>query len=360
MLRGIRLFERQHGPWRFMLTTWGGLRFLQHDEADGYIGHITKSFAKIIAAKHIIAVGTSSTAHVPENCKVYSDPIASGRLVAEHFIERGVRDLAVLSSPIRSPGVIRRKQVFRETALEHGCSFTDYSVNIESPNNPDIGNQITSLSKWLRKQPKPLGIMAVHDRHGWCALAACQQRGIHVPEEVAVVGTQNDENICGFCQPTLSSLAQDQQRIGYESARILNDLMQGRPAPDKPVRVPPLGVIVRESSDLLKVQDPLVAKALVYIRSHIGDEIHARDVVAAMPASPRTLQRRFQAVLGRTIATEVRRARVEKVRQELLASELPLTEIADIAGYGYLSQMCRDFRAANNMTLTQYRRIHGI
>lgn len=360
ILCGIRLFERRHGPWNFMLTTWGGLSSHQYKMADGYIGNISKSFSKIVAAKHIIAVGISSCDYVPENRKVYSDPIASGNLVAEHFIERGVKDLAVLSSPGRSPGLKKREQAFQEAALKHGCSFTNYNVSIESPDTPDMNKQITSLSQWLHEQPKPLGIMAIHDRHGWCALAACQRGGIRVPEEVAVIGTQNDESICGFCQPTLSSLAQDQQRIGYETARILDDLMQGRLAPIEPVRVPPLGIVARESADLLQVQDPLVAKALSYIKAHVGDEIHARDVLAAMPASPRTLQRRFRAVLGRTIAAEVRRTRVEKVQQELLASNLSLAEVADLGGYGYLSQMCRDFRAATNMTPTQYRRAHGM
>lgn len=362
MLRGIRLFERKHTAWLFMLMHWNNekqiISFLNNNTVNGYLGGITPVVADVLSARNIKFVSTLSASAVSDNLKVYSDPVLSAQLIASHFIDRGITDLALLSSSIPSPAIKKRESAFKQEAILHKHTYTECRINLSIKSN--IETQIEKVSKWLIKQPTPLGIMAIHDKYGWCALTACQRLGIKVPEEVAIVGTQNNENICEFCNPPLSSLAQDQQRIGFEAARILDDLLNNKPIPPKPTLIPPIGLVARESSDLLKVHDPLVAKALDFIRMHVGDGIHACDVMAHIPASARTIQRRFRAVLGRTITAEIHRVRIEKVRKELLSSDLCLAEVADLAGYNYLSQMCRDFRAATNMTPTDYRRLHGV
>lgn len=207
-----------------------------------------------------------------------------------------------------------------------------------------------------------MGLMAVDDNFGALAIQACHHAGLRVPDDVAIVGSNNDQPICDFCQPAMSSVAHDQLRIGYEAAALLDRLMRGEPEPAGPTLIPPLGIVTRASSDVQHTDSRAVSMAIRFIRDHIAD-LSPADVADHCHVSARTLQRHFLRYRGHTLGAEILQARLRKVEQLLLASDAPLAEVADNAGYSHLSQMCREFKAGRSLTPTQYRRryrsLHG-
>jgi LacI family transcriptional regulator len=186
-------------------------------------------------------------------------------------------------------------------------------------------------------------------------LEACQRAGVSVPEQVAVIGADNDELICSLCFPPLSSVIINDAQRGYQAAAVLDQLMVGKPAPREPVYIEPSGVVSRASSDILAIDDELLAAALRFVRDRACDGIGVDDVVRAVPLSRSVLERRFRKGVGRTINDEIVRVRVNRAVELLSATELELKEIAQKAGFGSPSYMGAVFREKLGRTPGSYR-----
>lgn len=186
-------------------------------------------------------------------------------------------------------------------------------------------------------------------------LAACQLAGLAVPEQVAVLGVDNDEVICELSDPPLSSIEPDTHRIGYEGAALLDRLMQGRPPAAKTISVPPLGIIARRSSDAMAVDDAAVAAALHHIRAHACAGLRVPDVVSILSISRATLKRRFQQVLGRSPAAEIERVRMDQARLLLAETDYKLRSIAALVGYASDAQFVTAFHRHTGTTPGHFR-----
>ncbi len=169
-------------------------------------------------------------------------------------------------------------------------------------------------ARWIKKLPKPLGVMTGNDPRGIQLLDACRRAGVAVPEEVAVVGVDNDELVCELAYPPLSSVIPDAVRIGYEAAALLDRLMKGEPAPAAMQTIPPLGVAVRQSSDVTAIADPRLADAMRFIREHACDGIGVDDVLDHVAVSRSVLQRLFRKQFDRTIL-DTHHRRAHRARQ---------------------------------------------
>ena len=212
------------------------------------------------------------------------------------------------------------------------------------------GTDAANDSRGPRRLPKPAGVFAAYDIKGRQLLDACRDAGVAVPEEIAVVGVDNDELLCGLATPPLSSVIPNTRRTGYEAARLLDRMLQGEEVPPEGHFIPPLGVHARQSTDILAVEDREIAAAMRFIREQACDGITVEDVLRAVPLSRRVLERRFRAVVGRTPHEEILRLRLDRVKQLLAETDLSLERISTLAGFAHPEYMSVAFKREIGVT----------
>ena len=202
------------------------------------------------------------------------------------------------------------------------------------------------MKAWLEKLPKPVGVMACYDFRGQQLLDVCRELDIAVPEQVAVIGVDNDERLCQLCTPPLSSVIPDSRGAGYRAAQLLDRMMRGERVPADATLLSPLGIAERQSTDMYAVDDADMATALRYIREHACEGIAVSDVLRVIPLSRRMLEHRFQKVIRRSPHAEIVRIRMERAARLLRETDLPLAEIAQRAGFAssiYLSKAFKNY-----------------
>jgi LacI family transcriptional regulator len=204
--------------------------------------------------------------------------------------------------------------------------------------------------------PRPAGVMACNDMRGQHVLDACQRVRLGVPEQVAVIGVDDDVLLCELCDPPLSSVVPNAERIGYEAAALLDRLMAGEKPPREEWRIEPLGVTTRQSSDVLAIDDPNVASAVRYIREHACRGATVPDVLQHVPLSRTILERRFRKYLGRSPQAEIRAVQLKRVQQLLAETDLRLERIAELAGFEHPEYMSVVFKRQTGQTPGEYRR----
>jgi LacI family transcriptional regulator len=217
------------------------------------------------------------------------------------------------------------------------------------------------IGQWLLALPRPVGVMACYDIRARHVLDACRRVGLAVPDQVAVIGVDNDEFLCDLSDPPLSSVAPDTRRTGYEAAALLDRLMSGRERRrGQAIFVEPLGVVARRSTDVLALGDADVSAAVRFIREHACDGIAVKDLLAEVPLSRRVLEDRFRKLLGRTPHDEIARVRFERVRQLLRETRLPLAEIARRSGFRNAEYLATAFRRQLGTSPNAYRKSAGV
>lgn len=221
------------------------------------------------------------------------------------------------------------------------------------------------INAWMRDWDLPIGVFVYGDEMGRPVTQICQRRGLRVPQDVAILTGSNEETICMHPRPSLSSMEMGHDRIGYEAARLLQQLMRqhgkgGEASPPQHVFVPPKGLIVRESTDFMAVDDPLVSAAITFIAAHSHRRLGQDDVARAVHTETRTLQRHFRRVLDRPIAAMIRQVRFERAKRELVQSDRSLKEIARDTGFGDAARMNDLFRRELGITPSEYRRARQI
>jgi LacI family transcriptional regulator len=221
---------------------------------------------------------------------------------------------------------------------------------------PNWDEQQETIGRWLRALPKPLGVMACNDMRGQHVLDACRRYDLAVPEEVAVIGVDNDELLCSLCDPPLTSVVPNPERIGYDAAALLEALMQGERVGRTAQFVEPIGVVTRQSTDVLAIDQPNVVTALRYIREHACDGIGVADVLQQVPLTRSVLERLFRRYVGRSPQEEIRQVQLKRARQLLAETELSLAQIAPLAGYRHPEYMSVVFKRLAGETPGQYRR----
>jgi LacI family transcriptional regulator len=211
------------------------------------------------------------------------------------------------------------------------------------------------LAKWISRLPTPIGVFACDDDRGREVLEACKLAQLNVPEEVAVVGVDNDEVFCELADPPLSSIALNAETAGYRAAALLDEMMQGRARKRQQIVVEATGVITRRSTDIVAVDDAGVAKALQFIRRLHGRNISVDRVSEEVAVSRRSLEKRFRRVVGRTILEEIQLTRLETAKRLLLETTHPISKVAEIAGFGSTGYFIQFFQKQVGKTPRRYR-----
>ena len=280
-------------------------------------------------------------------------PIAT--LAAEHLRERGFRHFAYVG--VKGRRWSEERQTWFVRSVE-AAGFTAAVHEVDSPGKTAHSGkrQEEALANWLAKLPRPLGVMACYDVCGLRVLAACRQIDASVPEQVAVIGVDDDALLCELADPPLTSVAHDLERIGYEGAALLDQRMAGTAPADSGIRlINPTGVVARQSTDILAIDDRQVAEAIRFIREHACDGINVDDVLRRIPLTRVTLKRRFERFLGRSPKAEIVRLRLERVKKLLAETDFTLATIADLAGFLHPEYMNVVFKQKTGKTPKRYR-----
>ena len=321
---------------------------------DGYIGHFSEQpLVDQVQDTAIPAVDISSA--LPDSIlpRVITDEIAVGRLAAAYLLSLGLPRFAFVGTAGDYCSIARLKGF--EEALKiagHTCpKFMDLTYAAEET----LASPPNNLEKWVRKLPTPIGLLSSSDNLGLQILAVCRKLNISVPKDAAVLGVGNDDLFCNIANPPLTSIALATQRIGYDGARMLASLMDGKKLQEKTILIPPVAVIPRRSSSLPAILDPDVAAAVSYIALHTKDHLRVEDVLRNIPVSRSSLDQRFRKLLGRTPASEIRRAQVELAKRMLSQTQEQMSQVAIAAGFLNAKQMTATFHREVGKTPTAYR-----
>ena len=293
-----------------------------------------------------------------ENLKlpwVGSNHQAIGRLGARHFLERGFRHFAFCGFT-NELWARQRREGFREITEKENLPIPVYESPWRGSNVYRWDLEIEQLGKWLNDLPKPIGVMACNDARALHLLNACHQAGLLVPEEVAVIGVDNEEIFCELCNPALSSVAPDAERIGYQAAELLDQLMSGQTPANQRILIDPLHVVTRRSSDTLAIQDRTVATALRFISGQALHGCTVTDVINFVRVSRSFLERRFRQHLKRSPQAEIRRVQVSRIKQLLTETDFTLERISELSGFEHPEYMSVVFKRLVDQTPGQYRK----
>ncbi|MFP4053925.1 MAG: substrate-binding domain-containing protein [Phycisphaerae bacterium] len=284
---------------------------------------------------------------------VISDDYRIGQIAGEYFRDRGYLHGAWAGIPGHYYSR-RRREGFAETLEAVGGRLHDLD---ESTGNLDgAGEIVMALRTRLVELPRPLAVFACNDMRARLVARACDAAGLTVPEEVAILGVDDDEVTCRLVRPSLSSIHTHTRRIGYTAARLLDDLLAGQAPPSEPIEVGPLSVSERLSSDAYAVSDPLLADALRWIRQNVRENLKVEDVLDEFGVSRRTLELKFHKELGRTPLEEIRRSRIERAKTVLAETAWPMPRVAELAGFLDAKGFGTIFRRYVGMAPTEYRR----
>ena len=391
LLDGVVAYVKELADWSVFLTEQerGAVppNWLKNWRGDGIIARIeTDDIADQLRGLHVPIVDLSATRHVKGIPWTSTDDSAIAALGVQHFLDRGFHNLAYCGDPGFAWSNLRRDR-YRELTLAAERKFFEYQSTHRYDPLFDWEQEKTRLGHWLTTLPRPVAIMACYDFQAQQVLDACRQSRIAVPESVAVLGVDDDRLICELAEPSLSSIIQDTHATGYEAARLLDEMMDAQikashsqhpsnnhpsspssnhprgktlskknTTTDPPLLTKPLGIMVRESTDTLAIDDHQISEALQYIRRHAHANIRVADVLKTLSLSRRSLEHRFKKLVGRTPHEEIQRVRLNSVKRLLSETELSIAAIAERSGYEHGEYMTAVFRRVTGLTPTEYRR----
>jgi LacI family transcriptional regulator len=308
--------------------------------------------------------GCKNVVHVsgggdPKICPVVAlDDVVAGRQAAQHLIDCRLEKFAFYGVNTGFRTADNRLKGFHQQLASRGYQCVDCPLPIPSVRDMAEHRDRPALIQWLRGVPKPIGILALDDTNAHELAEACMEADIGVPEHVAIIGVNNDDLLCESAWPPLSSVDADYGRMGYTAAKVLDRLFSGEvlEPEERLTLLPPLGVVQRQSTNVLAVGDVNLADAIRYIREHACDPCSVDDVMRVVPVGRRWLERQFLAQLGRTPHDEIIRVRIDTAKRLLTQDDLNIAEIAARCGYASDKNFHVTFRKAVGATPAEYRK----
>lgn len=347
-------FASTVGNWQFVMPPMYSLdrkKTVEPESADGVIAMVhSPRTIEPFRARGVPLVNVARTLS-PERLiefglpTVAPDDEAVGRLGYRYLRDLGFRNFGFCGHPT-GDWSLSRCRTFVEQARSDGCWCSSVSAADEVP------------LEWVRSLPRPCAVLAANDRYAWHAIDACRVVGVRVPEDVAVLGVDNDVLLAELVRPTLSSITPAAFRVGLQAAALLRELLAGEPPPLTPILLTPEGVVTRHSTSVLAMDDPDVAAAVRFIRENAARPIGVDDVMASVPTSRRNLERRFRRELNRSILDEIRRVHLERAAELLRTTDLDMPAVARQSGFRSAVRFSSVFRETYGQAPTAYRRQH--
>lgn len=353
LINGVLRYASEHScKWSYITAPESlalSVLDLQGWRGDGIIAALnTPTETECVKALPMPIVNISGTLAKSPVPRVSLDNALVGRMAAEHLIERGFEEFAYYGLRSVAYSTVRRESF--ESRLEAAGAKC---VSLLMPPTyrakaEHWRDQQRKLVKWLTGLPKPIGLFAVTDYRARQVLDACRQVDVRVPQQVAVVGVDNEEVICMHGEPKLSSVARNNQQEGYHAAAMLDQLIRGKNVTTMEEMIPPLGVVARESTETVAFKDPRLCEAIDYLNKHIDDPIGVQELASHVGVSRRWMEYAFRDALGESPYQYIRHRRL-KLAQHLLEEETAakIYEVARRTGFTSAKQLsmafCQEF-----------------
>ncbi|QHI68636.1 substrate-binding domain-containing protein [Tichowtungia aerotolerans] len=301
--------------------------------------------------------GDSTSVTTPQNAVQISHRTLI-TIAFKHLLSKGFKSIGLASC---SHGPSRRWITRREEIFRQCCSQHDIAASIYAPRlciEKDQMSLLKDIRQWLLSAPRPFAVIALNDARAMDILQCCSQNNIRIPEDVALMGIDNNPTICPFMTPSLTSISLNYRAIGYQAASLLDTHLCDSPPSPETIPFDAFTLIERKSTDISVPQDPLVQNALQFIREHCHSPIQMEDICTAVNSSHTTLNRRFQAAINSSLHEVLQRERLQRAKKMLTDPSMNLKEIAYSCGFQTPQYFSAVFRKHENTTPGQYRKIH--
>ena len=368
LLRGIAQYVRTHENWSLrhqeLSIDASPPLWLRDWDGNGILARIeTLKMADVIRSLGIPTVDLRSSHKVAGIPRVDTNDRAVVRLAVDHLRDRGFRRFAFCGFQ-RTDYSVRRLTFFLERVRGLGLDAEVYeSPGARRPTTAgaELRGMLdeTGVGRWLCGLEKPVGLMACNDIRAQQVLDACKRADVDVPDEVAVIGVDNDDVICPLCDPPLSSVEPDTERIGYEAASLLESMMNKETHPAGTTLIPPSGVVTRRSTNILPVEDRVAASAYRFIREHACEGISVSDVLQAVSVSRRSLERRLRHHFHRTPLQLIAEFKLQRIKRLLQETDYTLERISRLTGFNYVEHMAVVFKHKTGLPPGKYRTRQG-
>jgi len=361
IVEGIWNYQQKHTRWQLHLNVTEGEDHIRAHK--GWVGEgiiaQARSVSMVAALKQfkvpIINVSGSTVPGTDLFPRVCCDSEQVVRLAVNHLLDKGFRTVAFCGEPDRKYTLYWTEaycKVMKASGLPQ--HIFDYSEGISGKTNHDELQK--DRQRWLNELPRPAGIIGWDSKICRALTIACNSAGLRVPEDLAIISLSNDDLIGKLSVPPISGVEIAAERMGWEAAKILDQMLGGAKRAASPKLIAPLGVVTRQSTNILAVSDRAVCKALQFIHAHEGDAIDVRDVLKQVPMARRSLERQFRKLLNRSPAQEIRRVHLEKARRLLLETDLTVPDVAEKSGFKYVEHLIPVFRTYFGVTPLAYRK----
>jgi LacI family transcriptional regulator len=334
-----------------MLSAKGGANAF-----DGIIARATPAMEAAAKKAGIPIVNVWMNSPVKNLPNVFPDSRKSGAMAADHLLGRGFGNFGFLGFQ-RDVDTSHQWTGFNDRIRKAGLQATQQRfsrANLEGA-APAWETFISRLEKWIDTWKTPIGIFVTQDLYCRYLIDVCRSKGLHVSQDVAIVGCGNESIICEAPAPTITSVDTGHSRVGYLAAELLDKLMAGAPYPEKPLLVAPSELVPRQSTDAYAASDPTVSRALRFMAENSHERIEVKDVVAAVATNRRSLERRFRESIGRSIAEEITRLRLERAKRRIVETDAPMKYVATEAGFRNADHFYKVFSRVEGITPSQYR-----
>jgi LacI family transcriptional regulator len=373
ILAGITEYNRDKADWQLIVwpdVTPQSLSFLRKRGCRGaFVRAQTSAMMREFLQAGIPLIILAAMQHTFDLPFIRCDSEQLARTAGDYFIRKRYRNFASFGLDQAQWSRERMEQFssylghlgyrvhsFRHDELPPPNTLTSFTRLWTSAT---LGTGQHKTTEWLKRLPKPVAIFAACDMLGCHLSNVVTEAGLVIPDEVAILGVDNDQAVCNICDPPLSSIAVNYSKAGYEAARLLDAIMAGRQRMrGQQIKITPTHVETRGSTDILAIDDPEIVQALKYIRLRSSQPMQVEEIASHVCISKRSLQLKFQKELGRSIHKEIVQAHFEVARNMLLETNLPVDEIAVRSGFHYTSNMRRAFKQLTGVLPHKYRQLH--
>lgn len=355
---GIQRYAHEHPHWVCTIDQHPTYAPRQRKSvASRYDGVISRSWPELHARLNKLGVplvNVMYTTHTPGLSGVYHDPAALGQMAADHLVTRGFTRIGYMYDP-NTRYTAAMRDAFRKRVLEEERAYSEVALVGEDAKDLRFYTRLENiLNRWIESLKPPVALCFQTPFVARLAIQICQEKGLHVPQDVSILTDQNLKSVVEI-PPQISSIDSNYEKVGYEAAAMLDRMMDGQ-EPGEVIYVPPRGVLARESTDYYAVDDPLVAQALRYISANLSRKLRVEDIAYELAVSVSSLQKRFAKALGRGAGEEVLRLRLSTVKVMLAEPEHTVESIALATGFANAAVLSRAFKREIGITPGEYRK----
>lgn len=362
MLKGVVRYSEEHGPWIFyrmpmsyreLYGDMGVVRWAKRWKADAIVAQLSDIDTRTLMSLKIPFVIQNYRERKQNVSNLTGDYYNTGVMAANFFLQKGFRFFAYFGFS-DTVWMRERGEGFKDTLRQRGFDVFQFNKTLEDKANWTF--DVEEISLWLLELPKPVAIFACDDYHALQISEVCNLYNISIPDEISLLGVDNDELFCNISNPPLSSIELDIQQGGYELGKLLHDFIEKKREPPVDVVIKPIRIVSRGSTEIFAVGDKNVEKVLKYIEQNYMDPLSVTKLVEITNCSRRVLEKVFKKETGHSVYQYIQLFRVNKFAELLVTTQLSLIDAAYMVGFDDYKNLSRIFKKYKQLTPLQYRR----